>query len=432
MVLSDELSDAARHGLNAPLAQITDYLDTGGDPNDVNTEGQTMLQLIMCEDSFGNDDDFGEAARLNIVRLLLARGANVHKMCDRGFFPLYQACNCQDLGFGLGAIRCLLDAGANIDQKTSSEDQVQESALSTSLDWLRYDGFGWDDIGLSYVSLLLRYGADLDECWGDRSAEDCLRHIEDPAAFPELEGEYGGVAPAGSKEGFRACKSEIADERRRRFVAKRKEVLRLRSLVARGRAKKSSDAMIEPSFRLPDGVLWNVLSFWPPRGPKTFWRARAYDGPLPGCVFTTRGGLTGYWVDDVDSRWITAPAGYWVDAWWTGNSRLIKLQRWDDYAWESFAHERLPKMSLTALKTMLATLKPLAKDAYIAAMAAREDKSEAAARKVVRALFEHIPRDAILDAYAQAMWPLPHALLTAALAPDYRGPGYLPGNGPRS
>ena len=65
----------------------------------------------------------------------------------------------------------------------------------------------------------------------------------------------------------------IADERRRRFVAKRKEVLRLRSLVVRGRAKKSSDAMIEPSFRLPDGVLWNVLSFWPPRRPKTFWRA---------------------------------------------------------------------------------------------------------------------------------------------------------------
>ena len=80
-------------------------------------------------------------------------------------------------------------------------------------------------------------------------------------------------------------------------MAKRKEVLRLRSLVVRGRAKKSSDAMLEPSFRLPDGVLWNVLSFWPPQRPKTFWRAGTYDGPRPGCVFTTRGGLTGYWVE---------------------------------------------------------------------------------------------------------------------------------------
>ena len=67
--------------------------------------------------------------------------------------------------------------------------------------------------------------------------------------------------------------------------------------MVRGRAKKSSDAMIEPSFRLPDGVLWNVLSFWPPQRPKTFWRAGTYDGPRPGCVFTTRGGLTGYWLD---------------------------------------------------------------------------------------------------------------------------------------
>ena len=59
-------------------------------------------------------------------------------------------------------------------------------------------------------------------------------------------------------------------------------------------------------------------------------------------------------------------------------------------------------MNLTALKKMLATLKPLAKDAYKAAMAAREGKDAAAAQKVVRALFEHIPRDAILDAYAGA------------------------------
>ena len=70
--------------------------------------------------------------------------------------------------------------------------------------------------------------------------------------------------------------------------------------------------------------------------------------------------------------------------------------------WKNFAHELLPKMNLTALKKMLATLKPLAKDAYKAAMAAREGKDAAAAQKVVRALFEHIPRDAILDAYAGA------------------------------
>ncbi len=73
-----------------------------------------------------------------------------------------------------------------------------------------------------------------------------------------------------------------------------------------------------------------------------------------------------------------------------------------DDGWKNFAHELLPKMNLTSLKKMLATLKPLAKDAYKAAMAAREGKDAAAAQKVVRALFDHIPRDAILDAYAGA------------------------------
>ena len=83
-------------------------------------------------------------------------------------------------------------------------------------------------------------------------------------------------------------------------------------------------------------------------------------------------------------------------------ARQSEAEECADDAWECFANDRLPKMSLTALKKMLATLKPLAKDAYKAAMAVREGKDAAAAQKVVRALFEHIPRDAILDAYAGA------------------------------
>ena len=82
--------------------------------------------------------------------------------------------------------------------------------------------------------------------------------------------------------------------------------------------------------------------------------------------------------------------------------RQSEAEECADDGWKNFAHELLPKMNLTALKKMLATLKPLAKDAYKAAMAARQGKDAAAAQKVVRALFEHIPRDAILDAYAGA------------------------------
>ena len=305
MVLSDELETAAQGRGDADLAQITDYLDAGGDINDTNEDGDTMLALNIL---YEGDDDADD--RFKTVRLLLARGADVHTRCHAGLTPLYQACNCEDQKFGLGAIRCLLEAGANIDQKADGD--VEESPLSTSLDWLRHDPVGWKDIGLSYVTLLLRYGPDLDRCWGDRSAEDCLRHIEEPDAFPELRGTYHRTyPPVETEEQFLACKKLITDERHRRYLLQRKEVLRLRSLSIRGRAKKSSDAMLEPSFRLPDGVLWNVLSFWPPRRPKTFSRALTYTGPRPGWVFTTREGRTGYWIDVqlAPAPWREPPAG---------------------------------------------------------------------------------------------------------------------------
>ena len=148
-------------------------------------------------------DMLDEDDRLRIVRLLLARGADVHHVSgSHGSFPLFQACNCDDRAFGLGAIRCLLEAGANIDQKRRVDDgeRLEESPLSASLYWFRRDNVRWAEIGLSYVSLLLRYGPDLDGCWGDdRSVEDCLRHIEDPDAFPELEGAYHRPATRGNK-----------------------------------------------------------------------------------------------------------------------------------------------------------------------------------------------------------------------------------------
>ena len=303
MVLSNELLEAARGHGDAPFALIKAYLDAGGDVDDADEKGDTMLYFHVAHENgdVHADDPF------RILRLLLARGADVNKRSRySGSTPLYQACNCENQAFGLGAIRCLIEAGANIDEKIH-KGQFIESPLSNSLDWLRYDSVGWDQIGLAYVSLLLRYGPDLDECWGeDKSAEDCLRHIENPNAFPELEGIYHAHKPAGSNEAFLACKKLIADERHRRHLLQRKEVLRLRSLSIRGRAKKLSDAILEPSFRLPDGVLWNVLSFWPPQRPylflpaSTYRPASTYAGPRPGFVFATLGRRTGYWTSTYD------------------------------------------------------------------------------------------------------------------------------------
>ena len=75
---------------------------------------------------------------------------------------------------------------------------------------------------------------------------------------------------------YKQAQARLEERERRLRVKKRKEVLRLRSLVVRGRAKKSSDAIIAPSFRLPDGVFWNVLSFWPPRCDYLYLPASLY------------------------------------------------------------------------------------------------------------------------------------------------------------
>ena len=268
--------------------QIRSWLDDGGDVNDATDEWDHHALRLL-----------GRSNHPHLTKLLLERGADVDQVDERGWTPLYYACTIHD-PCGTDIVNMLLDAGANIDAKTTEAVQdlaiAGETALSTSLDWFRHEDA---KTALRYVTLLLRRGASLDDCWGGMPAEDCLRHIEDPHAFGEDINEIYDeqMDPSvATNEDFIACKKLIADERRRRFVAKRKEVLRLRSLLVRGRAKKSSDAMIEPSFRLPDGVLWNVLSFWPPERPKTFWRAQ-YDGPRPGCVFTTRDGRTGYWVE---------------------------------------------------------------------------------------------------------------------------------------
>ena len=97
----------------------------------------------------------------------------------------------------------------------------------------------------------------------DRSAEECLRHIEDPSAFPDLEGAYSVIElpTDATKEKFIACKKLIADERRRRYMLPRRAFLRLRSAALRGRAKP--DALLAAVARLPNEMAWHVLSFWP-------------------------------------------------------------------------------------------------------------------------------------------------------------------------
>ena len=366
-MVPDEIVVAAEccAGDDEHFQRIREWLDSGGDVNDATDEWDHQALRLLIRSNHPP-----------LTKLLLERGADVNCVDNQGWSPLYYACGMHSPS-GSEIVNMMLDAGANIDAKTTGAVEglaiAGETALSTSLDWFRH---GFTKIALRYVTLLLRRGASLDDCWGGMPAEECMRHIEHPDAFgDDINETYEQMDPSmATDEDFVACKKLIADERRRRYLLPRKDILRLRSLLVRGRAKKSSDAMIEPSFRLPDGVLWNVLSFWPPQRPylllpaSTYCPASTYAGPRPGFVFATLGRRTGYWTSTYDG-----PRPGWEFT--TRDGRTGYHPTWVVYR-------------AVGIRPQLVTLP---------------------ARK------------------PDPPWP-PQDWLTGALAPDYRGPGYLPRN----
>ena len=77
----------------------------GGDVNDVMKKRLCCMNVMFEGGDHLDVDDLDEDDRLRIVRLLLARGADVNHKVGLPWksTPLYQACNCGDR-LGLGAI----------------------------------------------------------------------------------------------------------------------------------------------------------------------------------------------------------------------------------------------------------------------------------------------------------------------------------------
>jgi hypothetical protein len=108
------------------------------------------------------------------------------------------------------------------------------------------------------ITMLLRAGASLDAVSDERAAETELREIEkakpdlrDNDAFVQIKALICGVRAAGSWKAY--CRQD------------HKEILRLRSLVTRGRARERLAATPAIKFilrRADNGVLWTILSFW--------------------------------------------------------------------------------------------------------------------------------------------------------------------------
>ena len=86
---------------------------------------------------------------------------------------------------------------------------------------------------------------------GLREAEEANPNLRNDDSFLQAKALINGVRAAGSWKAF--CRQD------------HKQILRLRSLVVRGRARErlaTSRAMKFILRRADNGVLWTILSFW--------------------------------------------------------------------------------------------------------------------------------------------------------------------------
>ena len=288
MVLHERVAFAAK---SADLRRIHTWLLSLLRPEDINevdADGRTALNL--CAKGFDNhgppEDEIDYY--VTAVKMILAQGADVNLADKNGWTPLHHACDSQR--FGIAVIPALLAAGANVNAKTWGVREYAcgvvapvQTPLATAIDWFRCrdhqtgsSNLDCTRTGLEIVSILLRRGASLDDCWAGATAENLLRHIEDRTT-PAMELWFGNdmwIAEISSdlsqNEDFLACKRLIKNVR----CEPRKTVLTLRALANKGRAQ-TTDPILNFLVGVPDGVAGNVLSFWPPA-------ARYYEVRRPG------------------------------------------------------------------------------------------------------------------------------------------------------
>ena len=200
--------------------------------------------------------------KVELARELLARGAEVDKTDYVDRTALHWAC--RGVGDASPAlVSLLLSAGADVHARTKHTRTIP---IAYTVDtWslsaqMRYLSRLSTETLLVIFERLLRAGSELDnisegpfnDSLGSLSArsESAFEALSTDASFQEIKTITAKVLAAGS---YRAYLHE-----------QRKKVLSLRSLANRRRAA-TADPVMNFLVRLGDnGVLWNVLSHWPP------------------------------------------------------------------------------------------------------------------------------------------------------------------------
>ena len=270
------------HAKDGNVAGVRRYLDGDppqlhpqgpGDIHDVDENGRGLLLLA----SFGDNETRG----VRLMRFLLSRGADVDQ-CSHpaSATALHRAC----LSHRSTTVELLVSHGANVNKPVLAPPAF---IAAGALDFYPTDNIPFDEVlWQRYKCLLhlLRAGARLDgtvrsldasgEVWVDE--ETSLERV-----FEKLIGEHEDSnshlwALNLSHELVRAVRAAGGTWRQyvRQYVrATPKELLRLRSQVARGkarakvRARAKTPRPIEWLFspNLPNELCWRVLEYWNPR-----------------------------------------------------------------------------------------------------------------------------------------------------------------------
>ena len=267
MVVPDNIVRAVEEG---DVSTVVAWLDAGGNVNDTVSSSSSFPQsdtLLMVIPQSGRTS----SQHVELAKILLQRGADINRVPDESedkYSALHCCLDClsdttleSKRAAILEILGIYLAAGANLNLKNWRE----ETPLYMALKYKNWYTNERRRTAFDSVKLLLRAGAPLDGVRGHSTAEAVLNGN---LVVDEL----------ADDEHLNACRALLADVRaagswKAYARAPPKALLRLRSLVARGRARsvkrlrartpRELELLLAPAF--PNELCWRVLEYWNPR-----------------------------------------------------------------------------------------------------------------------------------------------------------------------
>ena len=201
----------------------------------------------------------------NVIEFLIKRGADVSQSDNGSWSPLHYVASAHKIPGAIDAARLLLAAGAPINEQTAATKRTPLGAVVHSFLCSQFEGAGVyirrESVDL--IALLVRNGAALDRCCGYETNKPTI-DVEEDEDIDDWEGTDPGKSFDLSAEAMLESASTTSSGAYHRFVTgddearylevkalfartrrlrDRYTLLRMRSLVLRGRATTTDEVM---------------------------------------------------------------------------------------------------------------------------------------------------------------------------------------------